>query len=424
MNVLLKNARIIDPNSPHNGTNADILVENGVIRSIKAGTRTDKGVKTVESGNLHVSPGWFDMQANFRDPGFEYKEDLATGMSAAAAGGFTGVAVMPSTNPPVHTKAEVEYIINKTQNISSPVQVFPVGCISHRHEGKELAEMYDMHLSGAVAFSDDKKSLANAGLLLRALLYSRNFNGLVMAYCDDASISQDGKMNEGVMNTRLGLKGIPALAEELMIARNIYIAEYADARIHFASISTARSVELIREAKARGLEVTASVNAHHLALDETLLGDFNTNYKVIPPLRAKADIDALKKGLADGSIDAIVSDHAPEDIENKEVEFDHAAFGMLGLETAYALVNTSKGKLRTEALVNRLAVRPREILHIPVPTIAEGEKANLTFFDPDAEWTFTEKDIRSKSRNTPLIGSRFKGKVLGVYNRKQLVINK
>jgi dihydroorotase len=424
MSLLLKNARIIDPSSPHNGSNADVLIESGVIRSIKTGIRIEKGIKTIESPNLHVSPGWFDMQANFRDPGFEYKEDLASGMSAAAAGGFTGVAVMPSTNPPVHTKAEVEYIINKTQYISSPVQVFPVGCISHKHEGKEMAEMYDMHLSGAVAFSDDKKPLTNAGLLLRALLYSKNFNGLVIAHCDDSSISQDGKMNEGIMNTKLGLKGIPALAEELMIARNIYIAEYSDCRIHFSSVSTARSVELIRDAKARGLEVTASVSAHHLAVDETALAEFDTNYKVTPPLRTKADIDALRKGVADGTIDVIVSDHTPEDVENKVVEFDHAAFGMLGLETAYSLVNTYKGKIRTEVLVNKLAVRPREILNLPIPSITEGEKANITFFDPEVEWTFTDKDIRSKSRNTPFIGSRFKGKVLGVYNRKQSLINK
>lgn len=424
MSLLLKNARIVDPQSPHNGKNVDILIENGVIKSIKAGIKTDRNIKTIESGNLHVSPGWFDMQANFRDPGFEYKEDLASGMSAAAAGGFTGVAVMPSTHPPVHTKAEVEYIINKTTAITSPVQVHPVGCISYNLEGKDIAEMYDMHRSGAVAFSDDKKPVSNSGLLMRALLYSKNFNGLVISHCDDKSISQDGKMNEGVMNTRLGLKGIPALAEELMIARNIYLAEYTGARIHFSSVTTERSAELIREAKAKGLEVTASVNAHHLALDESLLEDFDTNYKVTPPLRTKSDTEALRKALADGTIDAIASDHSPEDIENKEVEFDHAAFGILGLETAYALVNTHRGKLRTETIVNRLAVRPREILNLEVPIIAEGEKANLTFFDPDIEWTFEPKHIRSKSKNTPLIGSTFKGRVLGVYNRKQAVVNK
>lgn len=424
MNLLLKNARIIDPNSPHNGKNADVLIENGVIRTIKANLKADKGMKVIESGNLHVSPGWFDMQANFRDPGHEYKEDLASGMSAAAAGGFTGVAVMPSTHPPVHTKSEVEYIINKSTNVPSPVQVHPVGCLSHNLEGKEISEMYDMHLSGAVAFSDDKKPVANSGLLMRALLYAKNFNGLVITHCDEKSISQDGKMNEGVTSTTLGLKGIPSLAEELMIARNIYLAEYTDTRIHFSSVSTARSVELIREAKAKGLEVTASVNAYHLALDDSLLEEFDTNYKVTPPLRTKADIDALRKGLADGTIDAIVSDHSPEDVENKAVEFDHAAFGMLGLETAYPLVNMHKSRLRTEVLVNRLAVRPREILNIEVPSVTEGEKANITFFDPDMEWTFTSKDIRSKSRNTPLVGAKLKGKVLGVYNRKHLVVNK
>lgn len=421
MNLLLKSALIIDPNSPHKGKRQDILIENGVIRSIKGSVKAEKNVKVIEGKNLCASPGWFDMQVNFRDPGFEHKEDINSGIRAAAFGGFTGVAVMPSTNPPIHSKAEVEYIKNKSAG--EIVDVYPVGTVSHKLEGKDISEMYDMHLSGAVAFSDDKKPVADAGLLMRALLYAKNFGGTIMTHCDDKSISAEGKMNEGIISTTLGLKGKPALAEELMVARNIFLAEYTVAKIHISSVSTGKSVSLIKEAKAKKLNITASVNAHHLMLDDSMLTEFDTNYKVNPPLRTQADIEALKKGIADGTIDAIVSDHLPQDIESKAVEFDYADNGMTGLETAFALVNTVKGKISIEQLVNKLAIRPREILNLNIPSIKEGEKANITFFDPEHEWQFTEKHIRSKSRNTPFIGKKFKGKVIGICNKGKVSLN-
>ncbi|HEV7231763.1 MAG TPA: dihydroorotase [Bacteroidia bacterium] len=417
MKLLIQQARISDPNSGHNGKVCDILIENGIIVSIQAKIEAGKDIKTFSAENLHVSPGWFDMQSNFRDPGFEYKEDIASGASAAAAGGFTGVALMPSTQPPIHSKAEVEYIRNKSRG--SAVDIYPIGTLSQHLEGKELSEMYDMHLSGAVAFSDDKKPVKNAGLLLRALLYTKNFNRLVMTHCDEQSISGEGKMNEGVMSTQLGLKGMPALAEEVMLNRNIHLAQYADARLHISSVSTAGAVEQIRTAKKQGMKLSASVNAHHLALDDKTLGGFDTNLKVNPPLRTGADIAALKKGLADGTIDVIVSDHAPEDPENKVLEFDMAAFGMLGLETAYAIANTYSG-LKTEDLIHKLSIAPRTLLGIEIPKIKEGEKANLSFFNPDLKWTFGEKDIRSKSRNTPFTGHAFKGKALGIYNQGEI----
>jgi dihydroorotase len=422
MNILIKQARIIDPGSAHNGKTVDVLIENGIITTIRSKITTDKNVKTIEADNLHLSAGWMDMQVNFCDPGFEHKEDLETGIRVAAAGGFTAVAVSSATNPPIHSKAQVQYIKKNTKD--EIVDVYPVGATTHDREGKELSEMYDMQQAGAIAFSDDKNTITNAGILMRALLYSKNFDALVMAHCDDKSISQDGQMNEGITSTKLGLKGIPALAEELMISRNVFLAEYTDAPLHIMNVSTLGSVELIREAKARGLKITASVNAYNISIDDAVLNGFDSNYKLNPPLRTKADIEALRKGLSDGTIDAITSDHRPQDIESKDVEFDHASNGMIGLESAFGLINTNKGKLKLETIITALAVNPRKVLKLKPVNIREGEIANITLFDPDKEWVFEKKHIQSKSSNTPFIGTTFKGKVIGIINKKQLSLNK
>jgi len=422
MNILIKQARIIDSNSSHNGKTADVLIEGGIITSIRSKITTDKNVKVIEAENLHVSAGWMDMQANFCDPGYEHKEDLETGMRAAAAGGFTAVAITSATDPPIHSKAQVQYIKNNTGN--GPVDVYPIAATTVNREGKELSEMYDMQQAGAIAFSDDKNPIANAGILMRALLYSKNFNGLVMTHCDDKSISQDGQMNEGESSTKLGLKGIPSLAEELMIGRNIFLAEYTGAPLHISNVSTQGGVELIRDAKAKGLKITASANAYNLALDDTLLAGFDSNYKLNPPLRTKNDIEALRKGISDGTIDAITSDHRPQDIESKDVEFDHASNGMIGLESAFALLNTNRGRLRLETIIAAISNNPRRVLGLKQPSIREGEPANITLFDPDREWTFEKKHIQSKSSNTPFTGSRFRGKVIGVINKKLLSLNK
>ncbi len=422
MNILIKSAQIIDSNSPFNGKTMDILIENGIIKSVKSKISPDKNVKIIEAKNLHLSAGWFDMQVNFCDPGFEFKEDLNTGMKAAAAGGFTGVAVVSSTNPPIHSKSEVQYILNKTAD--SIVDVYPIGTLSHKLEGKDLSEMYDMQQAGAVAFSDDKKAIENAGLLMRALLYAQNFDGLIITHCDEKSISLDGKMNEGITSTKLGLKGIPALAEEVMVNRNIFLADYTNSNIHISNISTQRSVELIKKAKTSGLKVTASINAYNIALDDSALMGFESNFKTNPPLRTKADIEALQKGIADGTIDAITSDHRPQDIESKDLEFDLAANGMIGLETVFALINTNKGKIKLETIIEKMTFSPRKILKLKQPKIAEGEPANLTMFDPELEWIFERKNIQSKSINSPFLGSKFKGKVIGIVNKKLVHINK
>ncbi|TND04835.1 MAG: dihydroorotase, multifunctional complex type [Bacteroidetes bacterium] len=411
MKVVLQSARILDPQSPHNGKSADLLIENGTIVSIGKNLTGDR---VISSGNLCVSPGWFDLQVDFCDPGNEQKETISSGAAAAAAGGFTGVLLMPSTQPVVQSKSEIEYLLRKAQGLLT--DIFPAGALSHDLHGKDMAELYDMHLAGAKAFTDGHLPVSDAGLVVRTLLYTKTFGGKIFASCDEHSISLDGKMNEGPTSTALGLKGIPALAEELMVARNMYLCEYAGAPLHFMNISTARSAELIRAAKKQGLPVTAAVNVCNLAWDDSALHDFDTNLKVNPPLRSRTDIDALLAALADGTIDVITSDHRPEDPESKVVEFDLAAFGMIGLETAFALARTAAPKLPIEKLAAIFSANPRRLLGINVPSVKEGETANLTVFDPDMEWTFTEKDICSLSRNTPAVGMKLKGKALAVAN--------
>ena len=421
MNILIKSAHIINPHSSHNGKVMDVLVENGIITSIKNKISPPAKCKIIESKNLHLSAGWFDMQVTFCDPGYEYKEDLSSGVKAAVAGGFSGVALVSSTNPAIQTKSDIQYIKNKTKG--AIVDVYPTGSLSVNQKGVDITEMYDMHLAGAIAFSDDKKPVENAGLLTRSLLYAQNFDGLIMTHCDEKTISQGGKMNEGVTSVELGLKGIPALAEELMISRNIFIAEYTNAPLHILNVSTEKSVALIKQAKAKGLKITASVNAYNIALDESVLKEFDSNYKLNPPLRSKKDIKALLKGIEDKTIDVITSDHRPQDIESKDIEFDEASNGMIGLETCFAIINSSKDHVKLERIIETLTTNPRTILKLQQPKIEEGEQANITLFDPETEWVLEKKNIISKSANTPLIGTKFKGKVIGVINNKQCHIN-
>jgi len=414
MNLLIKSATILDPGSPFHQQVTDILIENGVITRIADDIEAD--AKLVEAQGKYVSPGFFDLNCNIGELGLETKEDITSGTRAAAAGGFTGLALMPNTANPVHSKAEVEYLINRSRG--NLVDVYPLGTISHKREGKDLAEMYDMFLSGAKAFTDGNRPVQDAGLMERALLYAQGFDALVFSYPEDTAIAGKAKVNEGEISTLLGMKGIPSLAEELMIARDLYLAEYTVSKIHFSTISTARSVDLIREAKRKGLEVTCDVAAHHLVLtDEALLG-FDSQYKVKPPLRTADDVKALIKGLKDGTIDAIVSQHTPHEIEFKDVEFEVAAYGMVGFQTVLPLA--LKAGLPVELLVEKLAITPREILGVAVPVIAEGEKANLVLFDAGNEWEYNSKSNVSKSVNSPFIGDTLKGKVLLTYNNKQI----
>ncbi len=413
MQVLIKSAVIVDPNSPYNGKTQDVLIENGTITDIKAKIPATGIKNVVEANDLHLSPGWFDMQAHFQDPGFEYKEDLSSGIKAAAAGGFTGVAVLPSTNPPLHSKTQIEYVINKTAG--QIVDVYPIGAISHRLEGNDLAEMYDMKMSGAIAFTDDIHPVMSAGLLHRALLYTKSFGGLIISRCNDTSLATGLCVNEGKVSVMLGLKGEPSIAEEIMITRELFLAEYAEARLHISSISTEGSVNLIRNAKKKGLPITTSVNAYNLAFEDTELLDFDTNFKVSPPLRNKTDIKALKKALSDGTIDVICSDHRPEDEENKKLEFDLSTPGMLGIQTMYPLINMYSD-LTQQDIVTKIAINPRKILGLEIPGIEKGKKANITLFSPSTEWTLEKKHILSQSYNSPLLNKKLKGKLIGIIN--------
>ncbi len=414
MNLLIKSATIIDPNSPFHQKVADILVEDGYITVI--GKNVTAKAETIDGKGKYVTPGFFDLNCNIGELGLETKEDLQTGTRAAAAGGFTGVALMPNTQPPVHSKAEVEYLLNRAKN--NMVDVYPMGTISHKREGKDLAEMYDMFLSGAKAFTDGNRPVQDAGLMERALLYTQGFGALILSYPEDTAIAGKAKVNEGEMSTLLGMKGIPSLAEELMIARDLYLAEYTGSRIHFSTISTVRSVELIRDAKKKGLQVTCDVAVHHLLLTDEALAGFDSQYKVKPPLRTKKDVSALIKGLKDGTIDAIVTQHTPHEVEFKDVEFEVAEFGIIALQTAFAVA--LQAGLDLELIVQKLAVNPRRILNIEAAIITEGKKAEFTLLDTDITWEYTKQNNRSKSYNSPFIGQNLKGKALLVCNNNHL----
>lgn len=415
MNILIKSARIIDPSSPYHQKIKDILIKNGNISKIEDQISNEKNVELIARDNLHVSQGWVDIHTNLRDPGFEYKEDIYTGISAAIAGGYTTLACSPSTYPSIHSKSEVEYVKNKAQN--NIVDVYPIGSITKKLEGKEIAEMYDMMQAGAIAFSDGKRPIKNTGVLGIALQYASGINALIITHPEDNDLSPAGMVHEGINSTRTGLKGMPALAEEMMVSRNIELAAHFGAKIHFLAISTTRSVELIKTAKARGIAVTAGVNAYNLYLDDSYIETFDSNYKVNPPLRTKTDIEALIKGLQDGTIDVINSDHSPEDEESKIMEFDLAGFGIIGLETCFALANTClSGKLSIEQIIEKISLNPRNILNLPIHPIKEGHSANITLFDPALKWTFAAADIKSKSKNTPFLNTAFTGKALGIYN--------
>src|ERR1700761_1591160 len=414
MNLLIKSATITDPNSPFHQQVADVLIEKGVITRIAP--EIEANVEIVEAEGKHLSPGFFDLNCNIGELGLETKEDLFTGTQAAAAGGFTGIALMPNTQPPVHSKAEIEYLMNRAKN--NLVDVYPLGTISHKREGKDLAEMYDMYQSGAKAFTDGNHPVQDAGLMERALLYTKGFNALVFSYPEDTAIAGKAKVHEGEVSTLLGMKGIPSLAEELMVARDLYLAEYTESKIHFTTVSTERSVSLIKEAKKKGIPVTCDVAVHHLLLtDQALLG-FDSQYKVKPPLRTRKDVKALLNGLKDGTIDAITSQHTPHEVEFKNVEFEVAEFGMIGLQTAFSIA--LEAGLSVDMIIEKMAINPRKVLNLEVPVIAEGNEANLVVFDLTTEWIYDRFNNKSKSYNSPFIGKKLKGSILLTYNNNKL----
>lgn len=422
MEIIIRSARIIDTGSPFHNQVKDILIADGKIKKIGSKIQAGSKAKEVKADNLHVSIGWFDLNTFLADPGYEQKETIESGCQAAASGGFTHICCMPNTNPVIQSKSQIQYVLQKSAN--EVVSVHPIGAVTDHTDGKELAEIYDMHHAGAVAFSDGLKPSASAGMVERALLYVKAFGGLIMNHPEDISISKNGVMHEGIVSTRLGLPGAPALAEEVAVNRDLYILEYTGSRLHLMDVSLKRSIDLIRGAKKKKLNITASANAYNLMMDETAVGDYDTNSKTNPPFRSNEDIAALVKGIADGTIDTITSAHQPQDEECKKLEFDKADFGMIGLETCFAVANTKlKREVKLERLVEILANNPRTILGMDVPVIKEEQVADITLFDPEKKWKFGTADIRSKSVNTPFVGMEFTGKAIGVINKGKLFIN-
>jgi len=424
MNILIKAAKIIDPNSKHHNKICDVLIQNGKIKTIKKKIKSYPKSKKNESvieyseRNLHISPGWFDLHANFGEPGYEQKETLESGANAALKGGFTGVMIMPNNKPNIDNKSMINFIQHATkENI---VDILPAGNITKNGKGDEIVEMHDMTRAGCKAFTDDKKSIKRNEVMRIAMLYSKDSDSLIMNYPNENSISNGGFMHEGTISTRLGIRGIPALAEEMMVDRDLNLCEYTNSKLHLSYLSTKNSIKKIKTAKNKGLKVTTDVAIHNLFLTDESVNNFDTRYKVIPPLRTKKDNAALIKALKDGTIDVISSDHTPITDEYKKIEFDNAANGIIGLETAFGLLGKHiLPKLNLTTLIEKISSNPRKILKIKNITIQEGEDANITLFDPHREWEFTANDIKSKSVNTPFIGEKLKGKALAIFNNGQ-----
>jgi len=401
----------------------DLLIENGIIKKIGGLKEEDfKSSRVFEFDGKICAPGFFDMHVHLREPGREDEETVETGSNAAAAGGFTGVACMPNTNPDIDSAEIVRFIKEKSKN--HLVDVFPVAAATLGRKGEALSPMFELVESGAVAFSDDGTLIKTAAVLRSVMEYTKMFNTPVIEHCEDESMA-DGAMNEGLISTTLGLPAIPNVAEDLVVARDIMMAEFTGAKIHIAHISTKGAVELVRQAKKKGIRVTAEVTPHHFSLTDDNVKTFDTNYKMSPPLRTRADVDAVIKGLKDGTIDCIASDHAPHSIEEKEMEFIYAPNGILGLETTLGLALSElvhKKHLTLSQLVEKLSINPRKILNIPLPLIKEGETAELTLFDRDLIWTVDISKFKSKSRNSPFDKRLLTGKSLAVINKRKMFV--
>ncbi len=417
MDLLLKNAHIIDPNSPFHNKKSDILIKNGKIAEI--GKVNSKGAKIIESKNLCVSPGWLDVHANFCDPGNEHKETLQNGIKSAAKGGFTGVILSPASNPIIDSKSGIEYIVNQTKN--SVVDVYPTGHLSAKGAGKDLSEMFDMQQSGAIAFTDGKSSINNTELIKLALLYGKKFNALLVLNAEDKNLAADGYINESKVSAQLGLKTRPIIAEDVAVATNLSLLEYTEGRLHLNNISGGRAVELIKEAKKKKLNISADAAVLNLVFNDEEIMGFNSNFKVLPPLRDEQSRKALVAGIKNGTIDFITSNHEPQNIENKLCEFDHAEFGAAIIENTFSVLNTYLNKeLSLESIIEKISIAPRKVFGLEIPTIKVGESANITLFDPSEKVVINEKSLQSLSKNNPFIGKTLTGKVLGIINHGKL----
>ncbi|MEM8999660.1 MAG: dihydroorotase [Bacteroidota bacterium] len=415
MNIILKSAKIVAPeNKDLHLKKRDIHIKNGTIEKIAPKIEPNKTVKTLDFENLHVSIGWFDSSVCFGEPGFEERETIAHGLEVAAQSGFTDIILNTNTQPSPDTSSAIVFLLKRANGSST--NLYPLGNLTVKGEGKYLAELFDMHNAGAIAFYDFKKQICNANLLKIALLYAQNFDTLIFSFPQDVQIKGKGMVNEGEVSTRLGLKGVPALAEELQIARDLAVLEYTGGRLHIPTISTAKSVKLIAGAKKKGLNVSCSVAIHNLLFNDTLLETFDTNAKVMPPLRTKTDANALVKGVKNNTIDFVTTDHTPIDIEEKRLEFDHAEYGTLGLETAFGSFRRLFDLEETIVLLTK----GRERFGLGQPHIAEGQPACLTLFNPSAQHTFSKENIQSTSKNSLFLGEPLIGQVYGTINNGQL----
>lgn len=417
MKTIIRSATIIDPKSPFHKKTVDILIADGCIDKIGTALPNTEDIDEINLDNLHVSQGWFDSSVSLGEPGFEDRETIENGLQVAAKSGFTGIALQPNSFPIIDNQSQVHFV--KSKAVSSATELFPIGALTKGSEGKDMAELYDMKNAGAIAFGDYNRSLSNANLLKIALQYTQDFDGLVIGFAQDEKIKGNGVANEGIVSTRLGLKGIPNLAEEIEVARNLFLLEYTGGKLHIPTISTAKSVTLIQEAKAKGLQVSCSVAVHHLVLNDEKLEEFDTRYKVTPPLRSEADRLALIEGVKNGIIDTITSDHNPIDIEHKKMDFDTAKNGTIGLESAFGALLTV---LPVDTVVEKLT-SGRALFGLKIPSIIEGASANLSLFNPGGKSTFTADKILSKSKNSAFIGNETKGIVYGILNQNQLILN-
>jgi dihydroorotase len=416
MSTIIREAKIIDSESPFHNQTVDVLIVDGFIKKIGTSLPNTENTEEVKRENLHVSQGWFDSSVSLGEPGFEDRETITNGLNVAARSGFTAIALQPNSYPIIDNQSQVNFVKSKANGFAT--ELFPIGALTKGSEGKDMTELFDMKNAGAVAFGDYNKNLDNANLLKIALQYVQDFDGLVIAFAQDSNIKGNGVANEGIVSTKLGLKGIPNLAEELQIARNLFLLEYTGGKLHIPTISTAKSVQLIKEAKAKGLNLTCSVAVHHLVLTDSTLEEFDTRYKVSPPLRTETDRKALISGILDNTIDMITSDHNPIDIEHKKMEFDFAKAGTIGLESAFGALLT---ELPLDKVIEKFTAG-KSLFGIEKQSVTEGQKANITLFNPEGISIFTKENILSKSKNSAFLGKEIKGKVYGIYNQGKIVL--
>ena len=416
MNILIKSATIIDPSSEFHNKTQDLLIEDGIISKIANSIENAKGFQEIQLDNLHISQGWFDSSVCFGEPGFEERETIANGLNTAAASGFTTVGMNANSYPVIDSNSDITFVNSKANGHA--VNLLPIGALTCGSKGEDLAELYDMSTAGAVAFYDYKKPVSNPNLLKIALQYAGNFNGLVCSFPQENKIAGLGVMNENITSTTLGLKGIPTLAESMQVARDLFLLEYTGGKLHIPTISTAESVVLIREAKRKGLDVSCSVAIHNLYFTDNVLNGFNTHYKVLPPLRTQKDIEALIEGLEDGTIDMVTSDHNPIDIEHKKIEFDHAAYGSIGLESAFGALKTKFTLDKTIELLTQGKTR----FGVDSLPINIGKALNITLFNPEGAYTFSKGHINSKSHNAIFENESLTGHVYGIISNNKIAL--